>query len=97
MAVSLVLHHVEVKVRIPLMCRSQLMVPDDLVAGYLLPFRRPDVMLRVDQWVADEANVRQDADEVRGWHRVPFVPVDFGVVDLSKMPLEICCVEDEPM
>lgn len=69
------------------------MVPDDLVAGYLLPFRRPDVMLRVDQWVADEANVRQDADEVGCWHRVPFVPVDFGVVDLDARLLEIHGVE----
>lgn len=59
------------------------MMANHLFAGDLLPLRGPDVMLRVHQWVADEADVRQDTDEVGGRHRVPLVPVHFCVVDLS--------------
>lgn len=83
MSVPLVLDDVTLKVCIPLMCRSQLMMANHLVAGDLLPFRGPYVMLGVHKWVADEADVRQDTNKVGGRHRVPLVPVDFCVVDLS--------------
>jgi len=88
MSVPLVLDNVKVKVRIPLMCSSQLMVTNDLGAGNLLPLRGPYVMLGVNERVANKANVRQDTHEVRGRHRVPLVTVDFGVVDLKTSSLE---------
>ena len=82
--VSLVLDYFEIRARIPLMGGSQLVVPNHLFVGYLLPFRGADVMLSMYQWIADKADVRHDADEVGSWHRVPSEPVHFRVVHLLK-------------
>lgn len=52
------------------------------VVGDLAPFRGADVVLGVDERVADEADVGHDAHEFFGGHGGPDVPVYLGVVDL---------------
>ena len=58
------------------------MVADGFVVGDFRPLGRADVVLGVDEGVADEADVGHDAHELFGGHGGPDVPVHLGVVDL---------------
>jgi len=61
---------------------SQLMMANDFIVGDFLPFGGADVVLGMDEGVADEANVRHNADEIFRRHGIPFVTVDVCVIDL---------------
>lgn len=82
MPVALVLHRLEVQRRVALVRGAQLVVADGLVVGDFAPLGGADVVLGVDEGVADEADVRHDAHEFLGRHGGPDVAVDLGVVDL---------------
>ncbi len=57
MPMSLVFNHLQIKARVALMCGPELMMPDDFFIRDLLPFRGADVVLGVDQRVANEADM----------------------------------------
>lgn len=82
MPMPLVFHNPQVPRRIPLVRGPELMMANDFVLGDFLPFGGADMMLGVDEGIADEADVRHYADEVFGGHGVPLVAVYFCVVDL---------------
>lgn len=79
--VALVLHRLEVEGRVALVGGAELVVADGFVVGDFAPFGGADVVLGVDEGVADEADVGHDAHEFFGWHRGPDVSVYLGVVD----------------
>lgn len=81
-SVPLVLHRLPVQRRVALVRGPQLVVPDGFLVGDLGPFGGADVVLRVHEGVADEADVGHYAHELFGRHRGPDVPVYLGVVDL---------------
>ena len=82
MPVAFVLHRLVVQRRVALVRGAQLVVADGLVVGDLAPLGGADVVLGVDEGVADEADVGHDAHEFLGRHGRPDVAVDLGVVDL---------------
>lgn len=82
MPVPFVLHRLQIERRVALVRGAELVVADGFVVGDFAPLGRADVVLRVDEGVADEADVGHDADEFLRRHRGPDVPVHLGVVDL---------------
>lgn len=88
--VPLVLHRLQVRRRVPLVRGPQLVVPDGFVVGDLDPLGRPDVVLRVHEGVADEADLRHYAHEFFGRHRGPDVSVHLRVVDLFLLLTSEC-------
>ena len=80
--VALVLHRLQVQRRVALVGGAELVVADGLVVGDFAPFGGADVVLGVDERVADEADVGHDAHEFFRGHGGPDVAVYLGVVDL---------------
>lgn len=89
MSVPFALHCLQVERRVPLVRGAQLMMPDCFVVGNFRPLRRADMVLRVNEGVADEADVGHYADEFFGRHRGPDVPVYLGVVDLDGLSVSL--------
>lgn len=82
MSVPFAFHRLQIERRVPLVRGAQLVMADGFVVGDFRPLGRADVVLRVDEGVADEAHVGHDAHEFFGRHGGPDVSVDLGVVDL---------------
>lgn len=83
MSMSLVLHRLLIESRIALMGGPQLMMANDFVVGYLLPFGRADMVLGMHQRVTHKADMAHDSDEFFGRHFIPLVTVDLGVIHLE--------------
>ena len=57
---------------------------DDGMMRHLLPFGRSNVVLCMDKWITDETDVAHNVHKLFGSHAVPFVAVDFRVVNLGS-------------
>lgn len=60
------------------------MISDDFPVGCFLPFRRSNMVLRVDEGIAQETWMAHDANKLFGWQVVPLVPIYLGIVNLMR-------------
>lgn len=88
-SVPFVLHGFHVWSGVALVRGPQLVVPDHLLVGHFLPLRSPDVMLRVDKSVAEEALRTHHLHELFDRHRVPLVTIDLGIVNLCLAEVSV--------
>ena len=94
---TFVLDELQVWCGVSLMGGTQLMMTDDRMIRHLLPFGGSDMMLSVNEWVADEANPAHDVHEFISSHIVPLMAIDFGVIDLRfPRPIEYDSDGQEP-
>ena len=71
------------------MSSSQLVVAENFLLGYLLPFRCSDVVLRVDEGVPQEACMAHDCYEILGRQILPFAAINLAIVDLIGIVISI--------
>lgn len=83
MSMTLVLHRFLIESRVALMGGPQLMMANNFIVGYLLPFGRSDMVLGMYQRVTHEADMAHDSDKFFGRHFIPLVTVDLGVIHLE--------------
>lgn len=80
---SLVLHSALIESSVPLMSSPQLVMAKNFLLRDFLPFRRADVVLRMDEGVSQEACMAHDPHELFRRQLFPFVAINLAIVDLT--------------
>ena len=81
-SVTFILDNFKVYRCVALMSGTKLMMTDNIVVGDFPPLRGANMMLCMDKWITNKADMAHDINKLVGGHAVPFVAVDFGVVNL---------------